>query len=76
MGKLKRMSSTKNQANKIERDQFIRISHDKINDKYLYNTKIGEGSFGFVYRGHDKITKEERAIKIIKKRRLTKKGGK
>ena len=57
MRKLKRLSSTKNQPNKIDRDQFIRISHEKINDKYVYNTKIGEGSFGYVYKGHDKITK-------------------
>jgi serine/threonine protein kinase len=36
-----------------------------VADKYIIQRQIGKGSFGEVYRGYDKDTKELVAIKIV-----------
>ena len=44
-------------------DQVYNIKRDK-------NQILGEGNFGMVIKGEDKVTKQIRAIKIIKKQKL------
>jgi serine/threonine protein kinase len=36
-----------------------------VANKYIIDKKIGKGSFGEVFKGHDKDTGEEVAIKIV-----------
>lgn len=37
-----------------------------VADKYIIEKKIGRGSFGEVYQGYDKNTKERVAIKLVR----------
>lgn len=51
---------------------FIQISERPITDYYEFKEKIGEGSFGNVYRAICKRSGEERAIKVLKKKQMSK----
>ena len=51
---------------------FIRVSEQPITEYYEFKEKIGEGSFGNVYRAICKRSKEERAIKVLKKKQMSK----
>ena len=45
-------------------------SKQNYNDYYDINDPIGNGSYGFVYKGKEKISNEPRAIKIIDLNRI------
>ena len=48
--------------------QDLEASSEKqiiVANKYIIGKKIGRGSFGEVYRGFDKDTKESVAIKLV-----------
>ena len=45
----------------------LKHASSMLEDFYTIGTQIGQGSYGEVFIGVDKITKESRAIKIIKK---------
>lgn len=51
----------------MNEDEFLKLL---IFDKYITDKKIGEGSFGKVYTGRNKLTKEKVAIKMVKSLKL------
>lgn len=55
----------------IQRDKFVKIKSEKVDGHYTVVKKLGEGSYGSVYKVIYKKTKEERAMKIIKKSDVT-----
>lgn len=48
------------------RDIMNSKSRDILKDRYIINDLIGKGSFAYVYKGYDKITKKIIAIKSLK----------
>jgi calcium-dependent protein kinase len=56
----------------INIEEFIKISEQPITEYYEFKEKIGEGSFGNVYRAICKTSNEERAIKVLKKKQMSK----
>jgi serine/threonine protein kinase len=44
----------------------------EVTDKYIFNEKIGEGSFGKVYNAQSIATKDRVAIKLVDKKGLRK----
>lgn len=52
---------------KLNRDNVIRKELMEIGEKYQYGEKIGEGSFGEVFKVQHKELKMTRALKVIKK---------
>ena len=55
----------------ISASQFILENTERITKNYTLIKKIGEGTFGMVYKAKNNISGELRAIKIINKRYLT-----
>jgi serine/threonine protein kinase len=53
---------------KITGENFYKVRQEPISPFYQMIKKIGEGSFGSVYKGKCLKTGEYRAIKILKKR--------
>ena len=53
---------------KINKSSFVAYKTNKITDEYKFGKTLGEGSFGQVRQATHKKTKQERAIKILKKR--------
>lgn len=53
---------------KIDKSSFICYKNTKITDEYTLSKTLGEGAFGTVRKAIHKATKQERAIKILKKR--------
>lgn len=53
---------------KIMGESFYKIKQESITPYYQITKKIGEGSFGSVYKGKFLVTGEARAIKILKKK--------
>ena len=51
----------------ISQEKFIQLRQEDIKKFYKFEEIVGEGSFGSVYRALCIKSKEERAIKIIKK---------
>ena len=54
----------------ISQEKFIHLRNEDVKKYYKFQEIVGEGSFGSVYRAVCIKTKEERAIKIIKKENL------
>ena len=55
----------------IRKELFICDSTGNIHDNYdISNKPLGQGAFGVVYLGTEKITGENRAIKVIKKEKI------
>lgn len=52
----------------IKPSNFITMSESAIRDRYLFEKKIGEGTFGEVYKAKNKLNGEIRAIKFIRKK--------
>lgn len=52
----------------INSENFVMCRVGTFDDHYVITGKIGEGSFGTVYRVKHKVLKLERALKTIKKR--------
>lgn len=59
-------NSTQPQIN-IEKELLVSQGSGKLEDSYTLSKQLGEGSFGSVYLGINKITGEQRAIKKLKK---------
>jgi calcium-dependent protein kinase len=53
---------------KIDKSTFIGYKTTKINEEYLLGETLGQGAFGTVRKAVHKLTGQERAIKILKKR--------
>ena len=53
---------------KFDKSTFVCYKTSKINDEYLLGETLGQGAFGTVRKAVHKITNQERAIKILKKR--------
>ncbi|CAI2359939.1 unnamed protein product [Moneuplotes crassus] len=53
----------------LKRENFIRMDGD-INDSYEFGKKLGEGAYGIVYKGKEKSSGEERAIKKMSKDKI------
>ena len=52
---------------KIDKASFISYKTNNISKDYTLGNTLGEGSFGTVRKAVHKATKQERAIKILKK---------
>jgi len=53
-------------SKKIDPSKFQELGRvDSPQDTYIFHEVIGKGAFGYVYRGVDKRTSEEVAIKIV-----------
>ena len=48
----------------------MKVRNENIYDHYDFQKKVGEGSFGNVYRGIEKKSGEIRAIKALKKNKM------
>lgn len=66
--KLRTAKSVSGDRLKFRRDSFVRLLHENVNTKYTFVTKLGEGTYGCVFRCIAKDTKQERAIKVIRKK--------
>ena len=49
----------------IKKDTFVFTKDSKLEEDYDVGEKLGQGSYGVVYKGIHKITGDERAIKQI-----------
>lgn len=58
------------ELSKIERANFILSYSGKLEDKYLIDEKLGQGTYGCVFKAINKTTKQQYAIKGTKKNRL------
>mmetsp|Transcript_14510 Transcript_14510/g.12773 ORF Transcript_14510/g.12773 Transcript_14510/m.12773 type:complete len:141 (+) Transcript_14510:115-537(+) len=55
----------------IKKELFIDDRDGDIHSNYTFSDKpLGEGAFGVVYLGTDKVTEERRAIKVIQKSKI------
>ena len=53
---------------KLDKSAFIGYKTTKINEEYRLGETLGQGAFGTVRKAVHKVTGQERAIKILKKR--------
>jgi calcium-dependent protein kinase len=53
---------------KFDKSTFVCYKTTKINEEYLLGETLGQGAFGTVRKAIHKVTGQERAIKILKKR--------
>ena len=53
---------------KFDKSAFVCYKTSKINEEYLLGETLGQGAFGTVRKAIHKLTNQERAIKILKKR--------
>ena len=67
------MDSNKKENIKIDKASFISYKTNNISKDYTLGKTLGQGSFGTVRKAIHKATKQERAIKILKKVLKTKK---
>ncbi len=55
----------------ISKRAFIRIIQDDITNHYEVIKKLGEGSYGKIYKAKNKISGDIRAMKQIEKSKIT-----
>ena len=48
-----------------ENEELLKNEIIMVAGRYIIDKKIGKGSFGEIYKGHHKETKEDVAIKIV-----------
>ena len=53
---------------KFDKSTFVCYKTTKINEEYLFGETLGQGAFGTVRKAVHKLTQQERAVKILKKR--------
>ena len=53
---------------KFDKSTFVCYKTTKINEEYKFGETLGQGAFGTVRKAVHKVTGQERAIKILKKR--------
>ena len=55
----------------LRKELFISHNSEDIYSKYDFSSKpLGEGAFGVVYKGTEKVSGDERAIKIIEREKI------
>jgi serine/threonine protein kinase len=52
---------------KIPKENFIRFKNEDIHKTYKFLEKLGEGSYGKVYKVENKRTGDIRAAKVMKR---------
>lgn len=57
-------------VNKMDIGIFVTQQKGRLTDRYVNEKRLGSGAYGEVVLCRDKITKAERAVKIIKKTSL------
>lgn len=53
------------------KDRFVFYKDDDISKDYEITDTLGQGSFGVVLKGVHKVTKQERALKVIPRSKIT-----
>ena len=53
---------------KLDKSTFVCYKTTKINEEYLLGETLGQGAFGTVRKAVHKVTGQDRAIKILKKK--------
>lgn len=71
-GYIKRKTTKKNFSIKIDKKNFVRIKANNFFDEYDLKEKLGEGSFGTVYKVIQRKTNYLRVVKAIKKKYVDK----
>ena len=71
-GYIKRKTTKKNYSLKIDKSNFVRIKANNFFDEYDLKEKLGEGSFGSVYKVIQRKTNYLRVVKVIKKKYVDK----
>ena len=71
-GFIKRNTTKKKLTIKIDKSNFVRIKANNFFDEYDLKEKLGEGSFGTVYKVIQRKTNYLRAVKAIKKKYVDK----
>ena len=56
----------------ISKEDFVKFRKEQIEKHYSFVEKIGEGTFGNVFKVFHRTSKEFRAIKILKRSAITK----
>ena len=72
VGYIKRKTTNKKLTIKIDKGNFVRIKANNFFDEYDLKEKLGEGSFGTVYKVIQRKTNYLRAVKAIKKKYVDK----
>ena len=67
-GYIKRKTTKKNFTIKIDKSNFVRIKANNFFDEYDLKEKLGEGSFGTVYKVIQRKTNYLRIVKVNKKK--------
>ena len=57
---------------RIKKENFIKFKNLDISKNYNFLEKIGEGTYGNVYKAINKQTGQLRAIKVLKKSKINK----
>ena len=65
------MNPSKRLSLSISKRSFIRIIQDDITNHYEVIKKLGEGSYGKIYKAKNKISGDIRAMKQIDKSKIT-----
>ena len=73
MGNCIGCKGTKQVFNQVSASTFRNNPGSKFNDNYKIGRMLGKGTYGQVHICHHKVTKEERAVKFVKKAKLTNK---
>ena len=71
-GYIKRKTTKNKLTLKIDKGNFVRIKANNFFDEYDLKEKLGEGSFGTVYKVIQRKTNYLRAVKAIKKKYVDK----
>ena len=72
-GYIKRVTTKKRMTIKVDKGNFVRVKANNFFDEYDLKEKLGEGSFGTVYKVIQRKTNYIRAVKAIKKKIYRKK---
>ncbi|CRG93685.1 calcium-dependent protein kinase 2, putative [Plasmodium gallinaceum] len=64
------LNNSTREGSTFERENFILSHAGKLEDKYVIDKKLGQGTYGCVYKGINKTTRQYYAIKGEKKDRL------
>lgn len=59
--------STKARNSSISLKKFVRLTSDDINKIYERESKLGEGTFSYVFKATNKFTSQQVALKFVKK---------
>ena len=71
-GYIKRVTTKKRMTIKVDKGNFVRVKANNFFDEYDLKEKLGEGSFGTVYKVIQRKTNYIRAVKAIKKKYIEK----